>query len=120
MGFDVSQEVLQEATCHLTGRLSKGDVNKWIVFICFWGHPHTLWDFMLDAVEMAVDDRDLQVIATELAEHILAHYGSMIGHFESRASSDRNFRRMLTGVWRHRMSDEVHDTFKAWRGIHVR
>lgn len=103
----VSDAVLQQAVHHLNGGLAKGDVGQWIVLICFWGHPHAIWDFMLDALSVAESDEHLGKIATGLAEHILAHYGSMMPYFEEYARADSRFKRMLTGVWRHRMSDDV-------------
>ena len=103
----VSQEVLQEACQHLSGWGAKGDIRQWVVTICFWAHPHGLWNFMLDAMTEACTDDHLHIIACELAEHQLAHHGSMIPHYQAQARLDLRFRRMLTGVWRHRMSDEV-------------
>jgi len=106
-GFSVSDEDLQKAAVHLDGEMSEGDPNRWVVFICFFGHPHALWNFMMDAMSVASCSNDYHKIATELAEHILAHYGSMIGYFEKIAKADNRFVHMLTGVWRHRMSDDV-------------
>lgn len=105
--YMVSDKAFLEAAHHLDGELTKGDVDQWIVFVCFLGHPHALWNLMLDAVTVADSDKHLGKIAVGLAEHILAHYGSMISHFEKQALRDHRFKRMLTGVWRHRMSDNV-------------
>lgn len=105
--FEISYETMQKVTRHLSIELIDGDINQWVVSVCFTGHPHTLWNFMLDAVDMANNDQHLEKIATELAEHILAHYGTMIDYFENWAKQDQKFKRMLTGVWRHRMSDDV-------------
>lgn len=62
---------------------------------------------MVDTVALAKNDGHLSEIANSLAIHILAHYGSMMPDFEEVASTDQKFKRMLTGVWRHRMSDDV-------------
>jgi hypothetical protein len=106
-GLEASDLVLEKATEHLNGALSKGDVGQWVVSICFFAHPHTLWNFMLDAVEVAENDDHLGGIAASLAEHMLAYYGSMLPHFEAQARHDSRFKRMLTGVRRHIMSDRV-------------
>ena len=106
-GFEVEPETIQEVVGHINGAQAGGDVNQWVVFICFRGHPHTLWNFMLDTVALAENDQHLEKIAAELAEHILSHYGSMIDYFEKWSEEDQVFKRMLTGIWRHRMSDEV-------------
>ena len=105
--FEIEPETIQEVVDHINGAQAGGDVNQWVVFICFRGHPHTLWNLMLDAVSLAKKDQHLEKIAAELAEHILSHYGSMIDYFEKWSEEDQVFKRMLTGVWRHRMSDEV-------------
>jgi hypothetical protein len=70
-------------------------------------HPHYLWNFMLDTVYLAENDGHLEKIASNLAEHILAYYGSMIPHFEKQAANSTKFAKMLTGVWRHKMGDDV-------------
>ena len=103
----ISEAGLQEAADHLDVELAGRNVNGWVVFISFFGHPHNLWNFMLDAVLAAKNDEHLLKIAAGPAEHILAHYGSMVPYFEEQARRDRKFKRMLTGVWRHRMSDDV-------------
>ncbi|NSY38533.1 DUF6869 domain-containing protein [Leisingera sp. ANG59] len=105
--LQVTNQVLENACDYLHSGLSKGDVEQWIVFICFWANPNALWNFTIDAMAAAENDDDLGRIAVGLAEHILAHYGSMMPYFEARASVDPDFKRMLTGVWRHRMSDDV-------------
>lgn len=107
MNLKLSDATFHEAAKQLDLELVKGDIEQWIVYICFTGHPHLLWNLMLDAVALAQSDEHLQKIATSLAEHILAHYGSMVDDFENWASTNERFRRMLTGAWRHRMSDDV-------------
>ncbi|WP_217354216.1 DUF6869 domain-containing protein [Ruegeria arenilitoris] len=106
-GLDVGQTTLKNVTTHLDGNQINGDPARWVTFFCFWYHPRALWDFMMNALEVAETDDHYQAIATSLAEHILAHYGSVIPHFEGLAQKDDSFARMLTGVWRHRMSDDV-------------
>ncbi|WP_282181464.1 DUF6869 domain-containing protein [Aliiroseovarius marinus] len=105
--YQISTSDLQKAADHLSVPLAAGDVGLWVVQICFWAHPHALWNFMLDAVASAENDSDLIRVANDLGVHILAHYGSMFPHFERQAKQDRMFARMVTGIWRHRMSDDV-------------
>lgn len=111
--LQVSDQVLEKASDFLHSGFSKGDVEQWIVFICFWWHPHALWNFTIDAMAAAENDDDFGRIAVGLAEHILAHYGSMMPYFEARAAVDPDFKRMLTGVWRHRMSADVWTRLRA-------
>ena len=103
----VSDDVLKLAENHLNSDFANGDVDQWVVLICFLGHPHALWNFLIEAVAIADSDEKLDRVAVELVEHILAHYGSMLPFFEKRAVEDPKFKRMLTGAWRHRMSDDV-------------
>lgn len=105
-GLAASDSILEKAAGHLDG-FGKGDVDQWVVHVCFFAHPHTLWNFMIDALRVAETNGHLQKIAAGLAEHILSSYGSMIPYFEARAREDSRFKRMLTGAWRHRMSDRV-------------
>jgi len=106
-GLEVRQATLDNVATHLDSNESNGDPGKWVVFLSFWHHPSVLWDFMLKALEVAETDDHYQSIATNLAEHMLAHYGSVISHVEHLAEKNDDFARMLTGVWRHRMSDDV-------------
>lgn len=103
----VADSVFEEAAEHLEAELLNGDVGLWVVRLCFRGHPYFIWNFMIDAMQMAETDENLQMIAAQLPEFLLAHYGSLIPLFERHARDDQRFRRMLTGVWRHRMSDNV-------------
>lgn len=105
--FHVTDTALAKAEEHLQSDLIKEDVEQWVIFISFMGHPHAIWDFMLDAVALAKTEDHLGRIATGLAETLLAHYGSLITLFEERASKDPKFAIMLTGVWRHRICDDV-------------
>jgi hypothetical protein len=107
MDIKLSDAVFQKASLQIDTKLIDGDIEQWVVYVCFRSHPHFLWNFMLDTVALAKNDDHLSEIGVSLAEHILAHYGSMMPDFEEMASTDQKFKRMLTGVRRHRMSDEV-------------
>ena len=87
--------------------LGANPVDQWITFVCFWADPPTIWRLMVDAVDVAHTDDDLQAIATDLAEHLLGHYGSTLPWFASKAQHNPKFKRMLTGVWRHKTSTRV-------------
>ncbi|MEM9629708.1 MAG: DUF6869 domain-containing protein [Pseudomonadota bacterium] len=104
---NVSDAALQEAAKKVSGDLFKDDVDGWITLVCFFGHPLALWNFLIDAVAMAETDEHLGTIAAGPAEHLLSYYGSLIPLFERQAQRDSKFKRMLTGVWRLKMCDEV-------------
>ena len=105
--YSVSDIQLDEAADHLTGRLVQGDAEQWVVCVCYWGHPNATWNVMMDALMLAENDDHLVTIARGPAEHLLSYYGSMVPRFVNRSRRDPCFKRMLTGVWRHRMSDRV-------------
>jgi len=105
--YTLPLETIREAAKHLDGNPLVSDIDSWVTFVCFLGHPGGSWNFMLNAMEFAVNDAHLEKVATWLAEHLLAHYGSLLPDFEQRAADHPQFKRMLTGVWRHRMSDNV-------------
>lgn len=112
-GLPASQEAADRAARLLGPDDSPDRVALWVVRLCFFGHPEAIWNFMIDAMTVARSDEDLGTIAAELAEHLLAHYGSMIALTERQAARDPAFARMLTGVWRHRMADSVWTRLRA-------
>jgi hypothetical protein len=103
----ITDDMSVEAADILNRTLADDDVDLWVVGLCFFGHPDTIWKFIIDAMEVAETDDHLAKIAAGPVEHLLAHYGSLIPLFERMASRDPRFARMLTGAWRHRMSDDV-------------
>ncbi len=107
LGLDVPESDFEEVATKLEGRFVNGDPDGWVTLQCFYGHPHTVWNFIIDAVAVAENEDQLARIAAGPAEHLLAYYGSLIPLFEKQAKQDQKFARMLTGVWRHKMCDEV-------------
>ena len=105
--FKMSDAAIAKAAEHLENDMINKDIEQWVVHISFMEHPHAIWNFMLDAIRFAKTDEHLGRIACGLAETLLAHYGSLMPLFESQASKDPKFAYMLTGVWRHRMCDDV-------------
>jgi hypothetical protein len=103
--------IVQEVFERVKGHAKGADVGGYIVVLNFVGHPHSNWNFLIDAVAVAQTDAQLRSIAAGPAEHLFAHYGSLIELFEDQAARDPKFARMLTGAWRHRASDDV------WRRI---
>ena len=104
LGFSIDNEEIAQAVAQLG---STGDPGVWVVKMNFMAHPNLSWNILIAAVEVARTDDHLGKIAAGPAEHLLAHYGSFIPLFEWKAERDQKFLRMLTGVYRHRMSDKV-------------
>ena len=83
------------------------DVAQSVVLMNFTAKPEQQWQFILAAVSQASDE-ELEHIAAGPVEHLLSSHGTQyIDLVEQQASSDLRFARMLTGVWRHLMSDAV-------------
>lgn len=86
---------------------SEDPVGQSVVMMNFTARPEHQWRFILAAIEHASDD-ELGHIAAGPVEHLLGNYGdAFIVEFERRAEMDAKFARMLSGVWRYMMSDEV-------------
>lgn len=111
--FKITDDAIADAAQHLESDFVNEDVDQWVTAFSFMGHPHAIWNFMLDAVALAKTDDHLGRIACGLAETLLSHYGSLMPLFESQARKDPKFACMLTGVWRHGMCDDVWTRLRA-------
>jgi hypothetical protein len=86
---------------------SEADVGQSVVMMNFTATPEQQWQFILAAVASASDE-ELGHIAAGPMEHLLGKHGeSYIDEVERRATADPRFARMLSGVWKYRMTDEV-------------
>jgi len=83
-------------------------VGQAVVLMGFTAPPDQQWDFVAAAVARAETDEHLAHIAAGPAECLLGRHGdASIAWFEERSAADPKFARMMTGVWRYRMTDEV-------------
>jgi hypothetical protein len=86
---------------------SQSDVGQSVVMMNFTARPEHQWQFILAAVAHASDD-ELGHIAAGPIEHLLGKHGEhYIDKVEQRAEADPKFARMLAGVWKYMMTDEV-------------
>jgi hypothetical protein len=86
---------------------SEKDVSQSVVMMNFTASPERQWQFILAAIEHASDD-ELGHIAAGPIEHLLGKHGDKyIEKVEQRAEADPKFARMLAGVWKYMMNDEV-------------
>jgi hypothetical protein len=86
---------------------SQRDAGQSVVMMNFTARPEHQWQFILAAIAHASDD-ELGHIAAGPIEHLLGkHGGEYIERVELRAEADAKFARMLAGVWKHLMTDEV-------------
>jgi hypothetical protein len=90
------------------------DIGQSVVFMNFTATPAQQWKFIVAAVACAKSDEELGHLATGPMEHLLGHYGeNIIAQVEDRSKSDSAFARMLTGVWKYMISDEVWKRIQA-------
>jgi len=86
----------------------ESDMRQAVVWMNFTAGPDEQWQFICSAVGQADSDDDLRHIAAGPVEHLLGTHGAdAITRVETRAAADGSFARMLTGVWKHTMTDEV-------------
>ena len=86
---------------------SEDDVGQSVVMMNFTARPDHQWQFILAAITHAWDD-ELGHIAAGPIEHLLGKHGEKyIEKVEQRAEADPKFARMLAGVWKYMMTDEV-------------
>ena len=86
---------------------SEADVGQSVVMMNFTARPEQQWQFILAAIHHA-SDVELGHIAAGPVEHLLGKHGeNYIEKVEQRAEADPKFARMLAGVWKYMMTDEV-------------
>lgn len=81
----------------------------------FYASSADQWDLILELIELAPDDESvLQTIAAGPLEGYLGKFSeNVVQEVEDQAALDSKFLRVLSGVWKHGMSDEV------WRRIRI-
>jgi hypothetical protein len=86
---------------------SESDVGQSVVMMNFTARPEHQWRFILAAVAHA-SDQELGHIAAGPVEHLLGKHGAQyIDQVAGRAEADPKFARMLSGVWKYMMTDDV-------------
>ena len=90
-----------------------------VTWMGFTARPEQQWKFIRLATSRAVTDEELSHIAAGPVECLLGHHGpQFIGEIEKEAAIDPQFARMLTGVWKHMMPDDVWARLQAVQ-VHV-
>lgn len=98
---------------------SATDVELSVVMMNFTASPEHQWQFILAAIVYASDE-ELDHIAAGPVEHLLGKHGQKyIEKFEQRAEVDPKFARMLTGICRYVMSDDVWSRVEALKAKHL-
>ena len=83
--------------------------------VSFYANDFQLWSLILELIERAPnDDKALQDIAAGSLEGFLGRFDDkMIDRVEQEAFRDEKFRRVLSGVWKHGMSDTTWNRIRA-------
>lgn len=98
---------------------SQRNVGRSVVMMNFTARPEHQWQFILAAVAHASDD-ELGHIAAGPIEHLLGKHGERyIENVEQRAEADPKFARMLAGVWKYMMTDQVWARVEALKARHA-
>jgi len=98
---------------------SGNDLYEWagttMAGASFYGQIYPLWSLILRLVEKSpCNDTILQAIAAGPLESFLGRFdGEVIDMVEREATRDEKFRRVLTGVWKHGMSDSTWHRVRA-------
>ena len=91
-----------------TSDADASDIGQSVVLMNFTASPDQQWQFVLAAMIQATSGDELGHIAAGPVEHLLGWHGEdYIGRVERQAKSDPQFARMLTGVRKYMMSDEI-------------
>ena len=90
------------------------DVGDSVVWMNFTARPEHQWLFIREAVSQAESDEELDHIAAGPMEHLLGWHGAdYIEAVEAQAASDLKFGRMLGGVWKYMMNEDVWERVQA-------
>ena len=93
------------------------DLGGAVILMNFTADPDDQWQFIRSAVAHADSDEELSAIAAGPVEHLLGWHGeNVIAWVEAQAAEDGVFARMLTGVWKYKMTDEVWARVQALQG----
>lgn len=85
----------------------QSDLAQSVVMMSFTAKPEHQWQFILAAVAQASDE-ELGHVAAGPVEHLLGKHGAQyIDQVERHAEANPKFARMLSGVWKYMMTDDV-------------
>ncbi|WP_406696229.1 DUF6869 domain-containing protein [Singulisphaera sp. Ch08] len=85
----------------------------------FTAAPEHQWQFIQAVLAEADSDDDLGHVAAGPMEHLMGWHGAdYIEKVEERAAADPKFARMLGGVWKYMMNDDVWERVQALKARH--
>lgn len=80
------------------------------------GEAEQLWQFILVTYQRDISQSVIGMLAAGPLEELLAEYGpAYIERVERLAERDEKFNRLLGGVWRNSMTDEVWERIRSAR-----
>lgn len=93
------------------------DWAREVVHNITYERPAALWQLILEILRRTNDWEVLAVLAAGPLEDYLARCGEhVIAEVEALSASDEKFKRLLGGVWKNSMSDEVWERVCRCRG----
>lgn len=96
------------------------DHERWAFsYVCDlqWNHPEACFALVKLALPLCRDDTERAYLAAGALESMLGSHGErLIAAVEAEARRDVDFKRLLTGVWQHGMSDDVYARVLAASG----
>jgi hypothetical protein len=88
------------------------DHEQWAFsYVCDlqWNHPDACFALVKLALPLCRDDKERAYLAAGALESMLGSHGErMITAVEAESRRDPAFKRLLTGVWQHGMSDDLY------------
>ena len=87
------------------------------IFDITYERPADLWPLILEVLRRTDDWEVFAVLAAGPLENYLAELGEhVVAEIEAHAAADAKFKRLLAGVWKNSMSDEVWERVCRCRG----
>ena len=89
-----------------------------VVMMNFTASNDVQWDFIRIAVAKAKSESELFAVAAGPFEHLMGSHGdAYIDRVEELATAQLDFRRMVSGSWQNRMTDDVWARVEAIQAI---
>jgi len=90
------------------------DMGQRVVMMNFTSTAEHQWSFIEAAIRHATTDEELGHIAAGPIEHLLGKHGdAYIDRIEAMSASNPQFKKMMLGVWKHMMKDNVWERVQA-------
>jgi hypothetical protein len=94
--------------------IDDSDMGQRVVMMNFTASSENQWSFITAAIRHAITDDELGHIAAGPIEHLLGNHGNdYIDRVEEMSVSNPRFKKMMLGVWKQMMNDDVWEQVQA-------